>query len=398
MLLYLGFAFSAKNETTGRILFHPITLLLLLHLLWTYVSTALSEVPIVSVKFSLAKTWYIITFFFLTATVLNQVKDVKRFFWCLFIPLIFTILYTLFRHWEFNFSFDTVNEVMFPFFRNHVNYAVMLGLTVPFAAIAISWLKKGSVKRKLMWLLFLILLVAIYFAYTRAVWVALVIALFAVPLVRRGWLKYCLLISLAAITGFFIYMGIHDQYLEYTPEYETTIYHGELEEHLKATFEGKDVSSAERIYRWVAGVRMWLDDPLTGYGPGNFYDFYKRYTVTAFTTYVSANPEKSTVHNYFLQMMIDQGIIGFLIFLSLYVVTLFTAEKVYRRTIEKNERIVMMAVILCLLILLVNLMLNDLIETDKAGSFFFICLAWIVNQDMRNKKRLNENPPAPTNV
>jgi O-antigen ligase len=44
-----------------------------------------------------------------------------------------------------------------------------------------------------------------------------------------------------------------------------------------------------------------------------------------------------------------------------------------------------MAILLCIVIIYVNTFLSDLIETDKIGSFFFICIALLVNQDIRNK-------------
>jgi len=32
------------------------------------------------------------------------------------------------------------------------------------------------------------------------------------------------------------------------------------------------------------------------------------------------------------------------------------------------------------------LIINDLIETDKVGSFFFVCLAILINTDLDNQK------------
>jgi O-antigen ligase len=62
---------------------------------------------------------------------------------------------------------------------------------------------------------------------------------------------------------------------------------------------------------------MFDDSKWLGHGPGNFYPTYKKYTVTEFSTYLSDNDEKSTVHNYFLLLLVEQGIIGLAIFLAL---------------------------------------------------------------------------------
>ena len=67
----------------------------------------------------------------------------------------------------------------------------------------------------------------------------------------------------------------------------------------------------ERLYRWVAGTRMTADKSILGFGPGNFYDYYKPFTLgTQFTTYVSENRDRSTVHNYLLMTAVEQGIPG----------------------------------------------------------------------------------------
>ena len=70
----------------------------------------------------------------------------------------------------------------------------------------------------------------------------------------------------------------------------------------------EDISTMERVYRWVAGVEMVKDKPIFGFGPGTFYSAYKAYTLSSFQTYVSDNVDHSTVHNYFLLTFIEQGL------------------------------------------------------------------------------------------
>ncbi|MFX5522135.1 hypothetical protein ABTD78_22970, partial [Acinetobacter baumannii] len=44
----------------------------------------------------------------------------------------------------------------------------------------------------------------------------------------------------------------NNNYLRFAPEYNTTIFHTNFSQHLEATVTLKDVSNAERFYRWVA--------------------------------------------------------------------------------------------------------------------------------------------------
>ncbi|MBK8953719.1 MAG: O-antigen ligase family protein [Chitinophagaceae bacterium] len=115
----------------------------------------------------------------------------------------------------------------------------------------------------------------------------------------------------------------NDRYLQYAHDFKTTIFHKNFNEHLIATYRLKDVSTAERFYRWIAGVRMIKDNPVIGFGPGSFYPNYKEYTVPAFKTWVSNNKDHSTVHNYFLLLAVEQGLPGLFFFLLLTGAMLF---------------------------------------------------------------------------
>ncbi|MFI5134250.1 MAG: O-antigen ligase family protein [Chitinophagales bacterium] len=391
MILFFPYILSKRKSFDARFFRSSIIFLVLIHYGWVLTSTIFSSDPFISIKFSLAKTWYIVTFVFMTALIIKSIEDFKHAFWCLLLPLLFTIVYTLIRHSKDGFTFETVNTPMLPFFRNHVSYACTIAQMIPFTVLGISWYKKKTFKRR--WLIFslILMLVAVYFSYTRSAWLALLIGAMMIPVIHFRMLKWVVPLSLAAIIGFFVYMGYNGHYLDHAPDYETTIYHPELGEHLASTFEGKDISSAERIYRWVAGVRMWTHEPWVGYGPGNFYNFYKSFTVNSFQTYVSENVERSSVHNYFLLMLTEQGIIGLIIFMALTIAILIGGERIYHQTVHKDEKRYVLALLLCVIIIYVNTFLSDLIETDKIGSFYFICIALMVNQDVRNKNLREES-------
>jgi O-antigen ligase len=137
----------------------------------------------------------------------------------------------------------------------------------------------------------------------------------------------------------------------------------------------------ERIYRWIAAGRMFADRPLTGSGPQTFYPEYRKYTVSRFTTYVSNNPDKSTVHNYFLLQFAEQGVVGGILFLLLMGYALLLPEKIYHRTQNPEFKQMALAAGLCLFIVAVHLVLNELVETDKIGALFYISMAILVRLD-----------------
>lgn len=388
-LTFVAFLILAKDyRTFDRQFFtHPIIWMLGIHLIWIMVSLIYTENLIVSLKYFLAKIWFVGVFVLLTSRIITNRKKFMPAFWCIIIPLIAVTIYILTRHSFSGFAFNTINQSVGPFFRNHVNYAALLTIILPFALMALNWYKKHTKQRNFILFAIMILVLGIIFSYTRAAWVALVVGIAVYYAVQLKLLKY---IVGALFIGSFVFIGYmanNNKYLDFAPDFERTIYHGELGEHLEATLALQDVSSAERFYRWVAAFHMFQEKPLTGYGPGNFYPYYKQHTVLSFQTYVSDNPEKSTVHNYYLLMLVEQGLIGFIIFLLLVIIVLYYAERIYHQTKKKKQRQYIMALIVSTCIIMVHILVSDLIEVDKIGSFFFLNLTLLVNQDILNKKK-----------
>lgn len=389
-LVFIFYVVTKPEELTREFATNPLILLLVVHLFWIGFLLLHTEDFIASLKFFLAKFWYITVFTMLAGILIKNRQQFIPLFWCVFIPLVLVTIKVVIHHSTYGFTFDNVNDSVVPFFRNHVNYAALLTVFLPFVWNARSWYTPNDLRRKAINFGLLVFLSGIFFSYTRAGWLSLILAGISWWLVRRGVLKVAIIGGFAILLAFIIYIWSDNRYLAYSPEFEKTIYHPELADHLEATIGLQDVSSAERVYRWVAAFHMFNDRPLTGYGPGNFYPYYKQYTVVSFETYVSDNEEKSTVHNYFLLMLVEQGIFGFLIFFFLILIIFLKAESIYHATRSPDEKKWVMAVILSLVVILVQIMLSDLLEADKVGPFFFLAIAMLVNQQINNTKSLRQ--------
>jgi len=289
---------------------------------------------------------------------------------------------SLYRHFLLGFTFANINEAVKPFFRNHVNYSAMLVCTIPLLVAAYQLTRRY---RLLVVVSIFIVLTALFFSYSRGAWISLLVGVSSYWLIQKKKLLVSFIVFLLLTMASLFWLKDNDRYLQYAHDYKTTIFHKDFEQHLIATYKLKDVSTAERFNRWIAGVRMVKDNWLTGYGPNTFYNSYKPYTLPVFKTWVSSNKEHSTVHNYFLLVAIEQGIPGLLFFLLLVGAGLFYSEQIYHRAQERFHKIAAMAcgVMLCMIIV-VNF-LSDLIETDKVGSLFFLCLAALVAIDVNTR-------------
>ncbi|MBI1191793.1 MAG: hypothetical protein GC205_01275 [Bacteroidetes bacterium] len=360
---------------------HPVTTVLGLHLGWLLVSTLFSVDHLVSAKWMAAKLWYVLAFFGITIIMVRKARDFRGLFWCLFVPSLFTAIWTLSRHASRNFSFADVNFSMEPFFRNHVNYAVFLALVTPFVWLAVSWYPRWSWPRMLLLLSRWVFPLAVYFSYTRSAWISLVVGLVAYVLLRQNRLREGALVGLLVLLGTCGWLLHNNRYLDFAPDFSKTIYHDDFADHMAATASLEDVSSAERIYRWVAGWYMFLDKPVTGFGPGNFYPHYQNYTVSSFYTYISRNEERSTVHNYYLLTLLETGLIGCVLFFVLVYTALFRVQRAFNRAVDRETRGLALAVGVSLVTILVNLFFSDLVEADKIGTMFFALLALVVVLD-----------------
>lgn len=365
---------------------HPTTLLLLLHVGWIGITVLTSADKVVSLKFFLAKIWYVVTFYFLAGHMLNHERDFRKFLWYILVPLLLTIVVITARHAAYGFSFADIYRVLNPFYRNHVAYAAILVVFLPFIWFVRYWYPRGSWRRWYLAGAVMLLLLGIYLSYTRAAYLSVGIAVGAYFIIRLRLTRMVLIAGIVVVLAGVIFMANKDRYLHYAPNYERTITHDRFNSLIEATYQLEDISTMERFYRWIAGFYMSKERPAFGFGPGNFYFFYRPYTVTSFQTYVSHNPEQSGIHSYYLMTLTEQGYPGLLIFLILICWVLLRGESTYHSLTNPLDRQVVMMFLLSFIIILALLIINDLVETDKIGSFFFMAMAVLVNMDLRLKE------------
>jgi O-antigen ligase len=292
--------------------------------------------------------------------------------------MLILVVQVIIRHGQYGFTFFHIRKAMAPFFRNHVNYAALISLLLPVAIVSFYLTPRFSPKRKWILVGIVIGLAGWVLAYSRGAWLALPAGGIMVIVLRKKWLVPVLITGGVLILISTAWLITEKRYLRFAPNHDQTYFHTQFRQHLQATFEGKDISTAERWHRWVAGVRMIMHEPITGFGPNSFYRHYQPYTLRAFETWVSNNPEHSTVHNYFLLLAIEQGLVGLLLFLLLIVYMFFQLQDLCRKLQSHFYRSIALTTSAILTIVLVLNLMSDLIETDKIGSVFYSCLGIII--------------------
>ena len=370
------------------LLTQPLFLILFMQLVWIAICCFFSVDPLLSTKFLLAKTWYIIPFVVFPQIMLRSQSSITKLGLCLLLPMGLVVIQALIRHSFYGFSFEGIKQVFDPFFRNHVNYSAML-----VCLLAVLWcFKKLTPKenKETKWINIglSIGIAGLLLSYSRGAWIALIFGVAGGIIIHKRWLVKTIAVLLFFIVSSAIWLSSNNNYLRFAPDFRHTIFHTEFREHLQATITLKDVSNAERFYRWVAAAKMIAANPVTGVGPNNFYNTYKSYAANIFKTWVSNNPDHSSVHNYFLLTALEQSLIGMLLFTALLCGMLLQTQKLYHHFQNGFYRLVALTIGIVLIMVTIVNCLSDLIETDKIGSLFWLCLGMIflLNDKLREER------------
>jgi len=385
--IFLFIALVNTERISAKYIVHPISLLLIAHLFWIAFSTMYSTHFIVSIKFFIAKFWYLIPFFVMPIWYVRNETTCLKIIQLLLVALFIACTYVWLHHGFNGFRFDAINKAVSPVFRNHVSYSFVLMFTLPLLWVYIRHKALTNFNKNLLKLFFVFLLVSLYLSFTRAAYIGVMLGIVAYVIIKLKLLKYALIASVIIMISGALYVTHENKYVDFAPNFEKTVTHYKFDNLIEATAKGEDISTMERAYRWVAGYEMLTQKPWIGFGPGTFYFTYRAYTQTQFKTYVSHNPDKSGIHNYYLMTLVEQGIVGLFIFVSFCLFTLWRGEEVYHRLSNSFLKDLVMAALLILIMAMAVLLINDMIEAIKFGSFFFISVAIILAVDIKTREK-----------
>lgn len=358
----------------------PIVTVITLQFVWMIVAVIFSHELLLSLKFMAAKTWFLISFFVLPYYVFRQKKDFRRAFLLFLVPLVITMVIIIIRHSARGFQFHRVEQAIGDLYYNHVDYSAVISIFFPLLLVAIPMTRSYRNPFITVTLIGLIIffIPAIYLTFARAAVVAVIFAIGVAIAIRLRLVNLVMPAMIGFIALVIIIMAKDNRYINYRPNFEKTYMHKSFSEHIVATFRGEDMSSMERLYRWIAAMRMSQDEPVKGWGPNAFYYYYKPYAVSSFKTYVSRNVEKSTTHNYFLYMLVEQGWPAMILYAVLIMVAFAQAQKTYYRFKDRFYKNCTLGVAMMVGSGFINNFFSELLETHKVGSLFYISLALLV--------------------
>lgn len=384
MLIFFAKIFYKGNFDLS-IARHPLSLVIIASVLWMFVTTLTSQMPLISAKYLVARIWFVSVFFYVMSQLFYTAKRTYLFFWLYLLPLAAVVIYTVVVHAQWGFTKDASVWVMFPFFKEHTSYGAVLALYIPIAA-AFTFSIKWDVNRKVLaGTVLLILLVGVILSYTRAAWLSLVAAGLAGFMV---WIKlrreiFYLLIA----TGIGVLFYFQDDITKRFEKNDTTS-SDDLSEHVESISNiSTDPSNMERINRWKSAFRMFAERPVLGHGPGTYMFLYAPYQKPFEKTIISTNAgDMGNAHSEYIGPLAEQGIMGLLLVLLLVYFSVRTGMSAYYKTNDPNMKALALACLIGLITYWTHGFLNNFLDMDKATLPVWGFTAFLVFLDSRKNE------------
>lgn len=384
MLIYILNELMYKI-TPRNILKHPITIIILVQLLWMLITTLTSINFGISIKFLIARLWFVFSCYFVTTQLMKNKDNIKKFILAYAVPLAVVCIVTIWQHAAFNFDDKIADWIVSPFYNDHTAYGAALAMYIP-VIVSLLFLSDVSKINKILYLtLIVIFTIALLLSYSRGGWLSILTAL---AILATFFLKIKLRTLLATgITLFVLFFSFQDEIFIALGRNNTDS-EGNLSNTVSSvTNISTDASNLERINRWSCAIRMFKEKPVLGWGPGTYMFYYAPFQKSSERTIISTNfGTNGNAHSEYLGPLSEQGAPGLLIVAIMFFATLFMGYRLYYSVKEKNMRIITCGVFLGLFPYFIHGFLNNFLDTDKLSVPFWGFMAILVCIDVYHRK------------
>ncbi|MBQ0015936.1 MAG: O-antigen ligase family protein [Bacteroidales bacterium] len=375
----------ASRQYDTRLLRHPVTLALLAIIGWMIITSCTSQLPWVSAKYTIARLWFVIPFFFAAAQIFQQTTRIKQFFWCYAIGLIAVVVITTARTVG-NFSdLQTLHRVMKPFYNDHTAYGCVIALMLPATYYFLFNRSSRGWQRILCLTILVLLLVGLFFSYCRAAWISVIAVVGVFVLIKMGVkVRWMALIAVVGVSLFFAYQS--DVLYKMGKNHQDSSY--DLADQVKSISNiSTDASNLERLNRWASALRLWEEQPIMGCGPGTYQFLYASYQRSYQLSTISTNAGNlGNAHSEYIGPLTEQGVVGAGLILALFALTFITGVRVYQTAANRNIANMALAFTLSLTTYYIHGIFNNFLDTDKLSVPFWGFTAVIVALDVYSAK------------
>lgn len=375
-----------KNTRDRQFLRHPVSVAVCIYLMWSVLTALTSELSLISAKYVFVQFCFLLVFYWYFTRVFDSPGKIRFFFGVFTFSMAGTIVYTLYRHGQYNFVQIVNNQMPEPFFNDHTIYGACMAMLLPL--LVEQLLNIRYFKNWLAWLYLPLFLTGLLFTYSRGAWLSLVVMMaFTVFIVFRIRLS-----SLAILIVTLVFIGIwqHHNIVDTLDQVKSQP-GSDLKENALSTFNiSTSITNVERINRWNAGIGMVLERPVTGFGPGTYPFQYGSYQDERLMTDISTRlGDRGGAHSEYIQSLAEMGLPGGVLFIVIIFLTIRTALNLAYNAQEREVRILAATMLLGLITYYTHSLVNNFLHTDKIAALFWGMTGFVVMLDVRDKRKVD---------
>lgn len=376
LVVYYKDVFGAVKESVNSILFVFATL----YILWSWVSCLFSDLPFITLKYTLIETLHAIVFG-LGFIILHK-KNPRQFIYCLG-AYTFSFVILLGRAWwlhaHHNFAITYSIAAMRPFYNDHPLYGAVAALLVPLWLYVFTKGKEiySRLPVKIIAILVTGLLVTgLFTSFSRAAWLSFLIAgVLTLPLYvfRKKIYKASILVFGLIVVFFLAVYGLYS-----FAQTKQAIKNTDLKNQLLSSFNWSyDVANLERLNRYKCAWRMFKERPLTGFG-NNCYKFqYHKYQRPAEMTRISLTEPLDNArigtggnsHSDYFAALTELGIIGFVLWMGVVITSLVYCFRLLK---ANAEDVLPIFIFFSLVTFYLHVAVNNFMHEDKISGFVWM--------------------------
>ncbi len=372
-----------------KIINHPLTIVIAINLLWIFITSLTSTDILVSLKFFLVRLWYLVSFYYLAIILFKNAQNIYRFLWAYIISFSIVIIYSIYNQNEVGFSnINAAHFVMEPFYNDHTSYGAIIAMFIPvllgLIINEINHFRKWSIT----FFILILFITALLLSYTRAAWISLIGAFLVwISLMMRLRLTHILTILFSISLIFILFQNSFIMKMEENKKNQRT----NIAEHAETiTNITTDDSNKERINRWKCALKMFVEKPIFGWGPGTYMFKYAPYQLSYDRTSISTNrADGGNAHSEYIGPLAESGILGTLTFIAIVITSIVYGFKLSQETKNKRLRITVIACFIGLTTYFIHGSLNNFLDTDKAAVPFWGFIAILIATDLYHKNDSN---------
>lgn len=196
-------------------------------------------------------------------------------------------------------------------FQNANGLAIFLVLTIPHLLYGIS---RELIPKKVGWISIAIVIIGIICTVSRKGMITAWLVLFLYFILKKET-KKIIMLSLVTVVAAAILSGSMLVSQRFT------------EQKIESQFAGKKVLV-------MAGVNMFLKNPILGLGYQGYSENYSQY----FKRRYISEPKKYDAHNMYITVLVNYGLLGFFIFMTIFIYPLYIAFRTLKKGSSKYSK------------------------------------------------------------